>query len=344
METRFGIIGVGGIGYLQAKTYADIEGVSLIAAADISAEARTLFEEEFHAPAYDHYRKLLHEHDHEIDAVSIATPHTLHYEQVMACLDRDLHVLVEKPMVTDVGQAVDLVEAASDRGLILQVGYQRHFHPGFREIRRILRSGRIGEVHAANCYLGQDWIDIHRDTWRTDPSLSGGGQLYDTGSHLLDALLWTTETEPISVVAQAEFVAPRVDVNSALAARLDHDGTTILASVGVSGNGLGASPSEGYFYWGTQGRLSYTDNRIVVAEKEAMTYSTEITGGTGFQTLNQRKLENFIGSIEGTAEPAVPGAVGIQITALTESIYRAADSGERVSVQPLIDGATPGRE
>ncbi len=336
MELRIGVIGVGGVGYLQAKTYVDIDGVSVLAAADVSADARQLFEEEFQAPAYDHYRTLLHEHGDELDAVTIVTPHTLHYEQAKGCLERGLHVLVEKPMVTDVGHGVDLVETAAERGLVLQVGYQRHFHPAFREIRRVLQSGRIGEVHAANSYLGQDWIDVHRDTWRADPSLSGGGQLYDTGSHLLDALLWTTDATPSSVSAQIEYARPGVDVNSALAMELDRGDDRLIASVTISGDGVEVTPSEGYFYWGTKGRLAYVDGRISVAEKDAVTYWTDVGGGADFQTLNRRKLENFVGSIEGTVEPAVPGETGLQVTALTEATYRAADAGETVTLQPLI--------
>lgn len=344
MTIRIGVIGVGGLGYLQTNTYADMDDVVIVAAADVSAQARQLFEQERHAPSYEHYGMMLHEHSEELDAVTIVTPHALHYEQAKAALQRGLHVLVEKPMVTAIGHAVDLVETASERDLVLQVGYQRHFHPAFREIRRILQSGRIGEVHAVNCHLGQDWIDLHRGDWRSDPSLSGGGQLYDTGSHLLDALLWTTETEPKSVTAQIDYAQPEVDVNSALTMQLDRDGDTLIASVGISGDGVDVSPSEGYFYWGTNGRLAYVEDRISVAEKGATTYWTEITGETDFQTLNKRKLKNFVDAIEGRAEPAVPGAVGLRVTALTEALYRAAETDRTVEVPPLIEEATANRE
>jgi predicted dehydrogenase len=160
MEIRIGVIGVGGLGYLQAEAYSHIDDVNIVGAADIAAEARQLFEREFDAPAYEHYRELLHSHGDELDAVTIITPHTLHHEQTRACLEAGLHVLIEKPMVTDIGHAVDLIETASERDAVLMVGYQRHFHPAFREIRRIVGSGRIGDLHTANCYLGQDWIEI----------------------------------------------------------------------------------------------------------------------------------------------------------------------------------------
>jgi len=265
MESRIGIIGVGGLGYLQVNSYSEVEGVTIVGAADVSEDARDVFEREFDAPAYEHYRELLHEHGAEMDAVTVVTPHTLHYEHAKACIERGLHVLVEKPMVTDVDHAVDLNETATDNEVVLQVGYQRHFHPAFREIRRIVDDGRIGDLHMVNCYLGQDWIDVHRGSWRTDPSLSGGGQLYDSGSHLLDALLWTTGTRPRTVAAQMEFDEPGVDVNSSLSLTLEDDDTTTLASVGITGDGVDTTPSEGYVYWGTEGRITYSDDRSVSA-------------------------------------------------------------------------------
>jgi predicted dehydrogenase len=193
-------------------------------------------------------------------------------------------------------------------------------------------------------YLGQDWVDLHSDTWRMDPSLSGGGQLYDTGSHVLDALLWTTGTRPVSVGAQISVEKSRVDINSALSLQLEESDTQITASVGISGDGVDVDPTEGYVYWGTDGRLDYTNGRLTVAEKEGMTYQTEITEGIDFQTLNKRKLENFISSMQGTVDPAVPGEFGLQVTALTEAAYQAAETGSVVSVRSLIETAYADRD
>ena len=344
MVIRIGLIGVGGLGFLQAQTFNETEDVSIIAAVDVAEQARQIFEQEFASPAYEHHRELLHNHGTELDAVTIVTPHTLHYEQAMDCIERGIHVLIEKPMVTQIDQAVDLIEMAADRGVVLQVGYQRHFHPGFREVRRIIQSGRIGTIHMVSIYLGQDWVDLHSDTWRMDPSLSGGGQLYDTGSHVLDALLWTTGTRPVSVGAQISVEKSRVDINSALSLQLEESDTQITASVGISGDGVDVDPTEGYVYWGTDGRLDYTNGRLTVAEKEGMTYQTEITEGIDFQTLNKRKLENFISSMQGTVDPAVPGEFGLQVTALTEAAYQAAETGSVISVQSLIETAYADRD
>jgi predicted dehydrogenase len=337
MALRLAVLGVGGLGYLQLEIYDQMPEITVVGAADVSADARDLFESEFEAPAYEGHEQLLAEHADDLDAVAIVTPHTLHYEQARAALERGLGVLVEKPMVTDVAHAVHLCELAERNDAVLQVGYQRHAHPAFREIRRVIATGRIGDLHMVNCHLGQDWVRPHRNTWRTDPELSGGGQLYDTGSHLLDALLWTTDGDPASVLATMEYDAPGVDVNTAMSVELRRDDESVLASVGLTGNGVSVEPYEGYFFWGTEGRLAFVDGTISVAERDAVTYSTEVTRDTDFHSLTSRMIRNFVAAVEGSEASAVPGEHGLAVTALTEATYRAADDVAAVDVQGLID-------
>ncbi|MFB6179034.1 MAG: Gfo/Idh/MocA family protein [Halorientalis sp.] len=337
MGLRIGVIGVGGLGYLQAKTYRELEEVTIVAAADVAADARDLFENEFGAPAYQNYRALLDEHAAELDAVTIVTPHTLHYDQAMACLDHDLHLLIEKPMVTDVQRAVDIIERATDRGLVVQIGYQRHFHPAFEQMRYQIESGTIGEIKTINCFISQNWIENHRNTWRVDPDFAGGGQLYDTGSHLLEALLWLTDAQPGTVTAQIDYEKPDLDVNSAVTIELERDGRSTLATASITGDGDSVIPTEGYFIWGTEGSLAYVDDVLHVIHNDYVSYSAEIPSEFSFEVLNERKLQNFVDSIYGTADPAVPAQVGLEVAALTEAIYKADETGSRVDVDAFID-------
>jgi len=334
MTVGIAAVGLGGLGHVLLRSLSEFDA-DIVAGVDISDDAQDRFEREFDAPAYDDLDSLLAAHD--VDAAVIATPHALHAEQATTCLEAGLDVLVEKPMVTDVGDAVELLETADEQGRILALGYQRHFHPAFVEMKRIVNSGRIGDVHAANAHLSQDWIGIQRGTWRTNPALSGGGQLYDSGSHLLDALLWTTSAKPKAVSAQMTFDTPGVDIDAALAIELERDGEPVTASVSVSGDGIDGEPAEGYAIWGTDGRLTYDGERIRVTERGATTYETDITAAADFETLTERKLENFLAAVRGDTEPAVTGDVGLQITVLTEAAYRAAEEGRTIDIQAAIE-------
>jgi len=339
MTVRLGAVGLGGLGSIELDLYDEMDDVEIVAGADVSEEAREEFAASYDAPTYESHDELLAAHD--VDAVNIVTPHTLHYEQAMDCFAAGADVFLEKPMVTGIENAASLVAAADERGRVLQVGYQRHFDPLFRELKRVVTSGRIGDIHAVNAYLGQNWIDLQRGTWRTDPDLSGGGQLYDSGSHLLDALLWTLDAEPRTVAAVTDHRGEEVDVNSALAATLSREDdrtSSVTASVGVVGDGTDGDPDEGIVFWGTDGHVRYEDDRLVVSEAGA-TYEGEVSGERDFLALTRRKLSDFVRAVEERSAPAVPGSFGLQVTALTEAAYEAAETGRTVDVQARIEDA-----
>jgi predicted dehydrogenase len=340
-------IGLGDLGRLEASVLDSLDGVRLVGGADPAPAARERFEAELGRPTYATVDELLGGED--VDLVTIVTPHTLHYDQARECLSRDVHVHLEKPMVTDLAHADDLIERAAARDLVLAVGYQRHFDPRFREIRRLVDAGRIGRPHMAVAHLEQEWIRWTRHQWRSNPELSGGGQLYDSGSHLLDALLWTLRADPMSVTATVDRQGYDVDVNSALTIGLERRETggartgelaspvPITASVGVSGAGTSIpDPGESLRLWGTEGTVSFDGETIAVRES-GMTYET--TPPTpDFEELTRQKLGNVVESIAGEAELRIPAADGRRVVALTEAAYEAAERGEQVAVSEPLDG------
>jgi predicted dehydrogenase len=332
MHTVAGI-GVGDLGRLELELIGTVDGVEVVAGADPNPDAREALEYRHDALAFADYVEMLDEVDP--DAAVIVSPHTLHYEQAMACLERGVHVHLEKPMVTDVDHADDLIDAAAERGLTLAVGYQRHLDPRFRELRRLVDEGRIGELHAAVCHLEQGWIEWTREQWRSNPDLSGGGQLYDSGSHLLDALLWTTRATPVSVAAAVDDRGEDVDVNSALAAVLDRGGSSITASIGVSGDGTSTpAPGESLRLLGTEGSIAYDGKTIEVVEDGVAYEATP--DEPSFEDVTERKLRNFVEAIRGEADLAIPAEDALQVTALTEAAYEAAASGRTVDVAAML--------
>lgn len=326
-------IGLGDLGRTELHALAGLTGVEVVAGADVSERAREEFAATVDAPTYEDYETLLDTED--VDLVNVVTPHTIHYEQARAALDRGVHVHLEKPMVTDVGHAEDLIARAERDDLVLAVGYQRHFDERFREIRRLLDAGRIGTPHMVTCHLEQVWIEWAVRQWRGKPDLSGGGQLYDSGSHLLDALLWTTRADPESVAATIDDRGEAVDVNSALAITLDRDGDRITGSVGVTGAGQSTpAPGERLDIWGTEGHLSFDGTEITVTE--AGTTYRATPQEPDFETLTRRKLGNVVDAIRDGAELQIPATDALRVTALTEAAYRSDETGERVAVRDLL--------
>jgi predicted dehydrogenase len=334
-------LGLGDLGRLEASVLDSLDGVTLVGGADPSPDARDRFERELHCPAYETLDDLLG--NEEVDLVTIVTPHTVHYEQARECLSRDVHVHLEKPMVTDLAHADDLIARAETHDLVLAVGYQRHFDPRFRELRRLVDEGRLGRPHMVVGHLEQEWIRWTQHQWRSNPELSGGGQLYDSGSHLLDVFCWTLRADPVSVTATVDRRGSDVDVNSALTMTLERrdaairtrppNPTPITASVGISGDGTSVpDPGESLRIWGTDGTVSFDGETITVREA-GMTYETT-PSVPDFEELTRRKLGNVVDAIDGEADLEIPAADGRRVVALTEAAYESAERGVRVFVSP----------
>lgn len=335
-------IGLGELGQRELNILASMDDVDVVAGADPDDRSQRQFEETHGAPAYASYGELFEANGGELDAVSIVTPHTLHYEQIQEALERDLDVFVEKPMVTSVADALEIVRTVQNTDRVLQIGYQRHFHPVYRRIKDLVNNGTIGDVHMVSCFLGQHWISRFHDSWRSEPSLSGGGQLYDSGSHLIDTLFWTTDTEPVSVASVIDQRDHTVDVNSALAAELRRNGKTVTASIGISADGTSTSGTEeGLFIWGSDGRIAFEKGSLTVYGKGEGDRDTsrriELDADLNFRSLATRKLRNFVDAVQDETEPAVPAEFGLKVTAFTEAAYQAHRHGERVSVAELLE-------
>ena len=132
--------------------------------------------------------KLLLEYGQVLDAAFIVTPHSLHFHQVKRCLESGLDVIVEKPMVMTAQQAEVLIKTRDSTGKLLVVAFQGSLSPQVRKAVEILNSGKLGEVRNISGLMVQDWKARSEGKWRQDPSISGGGFLFDSGAHLLNTI------------------------------------------------------------------------------------------------------------------------------------------------------------
>ncbi|MEF8884175.1 MAG: Gfo/Idh/MocA family oxidoreductase [Haloarculaceae archaeon] len=325
---RAGVVGVGGLGTrLGAALEASAAG-AVAAVADVDEAARERAGEAFDVPArarFAEYERMLDETD--LDAVVIATPHTLHYDQVVAAMERDLHVLCEKPLTTDLADARDLVARDRRRDEVLMVGYQRHIQGPYVAAREVVDSFD-GPPKFVTAEITQNWIASQKNAWRANPDLSGGGQLYDTGSHVLDFLLWATGLEPTAVDASMVFWDDerRVDTQASLAVEFETDA---VASVAVSGDA--PQVREHHRIWGDDGAV-YVDGR---GWNDRQVRVVDESGAERFPRTTDRypnKVEAFLEAVAEGTEPPSTAEHALCVTAVTEAAYESARTGEQVDV------------
>ena len=257
----------------------------------------------------------------EMDAVEISPPHTLHFEQIIDSLDRGLHVLTEKPMVCSVDHAVQVIEKSEAVGKILMVSYQRHFSPSFRFIRNQIKAGEIGEVLFVNALQDQHWYLSQQGKWRQVHALSGGGQLNDSGSHLLDIVLWMIDETPQTVTAFMNYFDTEVDINSALSIQFANGA---LANFSVVGTGPGPGMWEDITIWGSKGAI-YSRNGKITCKYGGKDPVEIVDLPSRFASPDQ----NFVDAILGRDEVQVPAVCGLRVIQLTEAAWESADKGGR---------------
>ncbi|MFW5893276.1 MAG: Gfo/Idh/MocA family protein, partial [Bacillota bacterium] len=174
---RFGVLGAGKIAKKFANTV-NAMGLNLYAIASRSRRKAEDYKQRFHYEvAYEGYDALLS--DPLVDCVYIATPHALHYEQMMRALEAGKHVLCEKPLTLNAKEAEEVFEKAKAQGLFVMEAMKVRTLPVLLELKSLLKSGIIGDVKRMEAAFGFERTPD--DPKRLiDPDL-GGGALLDVG-------------------------------------------------------------------------------------------------------------------------------------------------------------------
>jgi Predicted dehydrogenases and related proteins len=311
---RIGFIGTGGIAGWHASQLLELPEVQITALSDTSEGNRVAFAEKFglqDARQFSGYEDMLEQG--EIDAVVICSPHTLHFRQAYDALDRGLHVLIEKPMTCSSAEAEQLIQKAEESGKVMQVSYQRHFQPEFLYIRDAIASGEIGKLTSVTASLSQEWKQLTEGTWRQVPSLSGGGFLMDSGSHIIDVLLWTTGLTPVEVKSQLQTHGAPVEIDSFTSIRFAEG-----AIAGLNFAGYAPGWNETFAFCGEDGGIYYDNGQITLRRMNEEPLVPELPK----PFTNQDK--SFIDAILGLHEVLVPGEFALKVVSLSEMIYQAA--------------------
>jgi predicted dehydrogenase len=320
------MIGCGGISGGHIRRALEIPEAEIVALCDISDESiertTTDIPEVKGLPVYKDYREMMDKE--RLDAVEIATPHTLHFPMGMDALDKGLHVLMEKPLVCSVDHAKKLIAKADETGKTILLSYQRHYQPQFRYMKQVVEGGQLGEVTYLSALQCQQWKKSQVGKWRQDPALSGGGQLNDSGSHLIDIILWTTGLAVEELTAYIDNLGTAVDINSALAFRFTNGAQGTVSVVGDA-----PCWYEDFTIWGENGVLFFRNGQLTHCQPD----------GTMVQPENMPEStnpdQNFVDAILGRDTNQVPATCGLRVIELTEAAWKSAEIGAPVKVASL---------
>ncbi len=249
---KWGILATGNIAGKFAGTVSQMEqyGQSLAAVGSRNAESAKTFAERWNiSHYYGSYEELAA--DPEVEAVYIATPNNLHYENCVLCLNAGKHVLCEKPFTTNADEARKLYQMAQERGLFIMEAFWTRLLPAYEKLQEVLENGVIGPVRYVRCDYG--FIAKGARKERKFQSALGGGALLDIGIYNLGFLHTIMKAAPEAFESQVHINEYGTDDFSALLLR--YPGGRTAQSV----QAIGMDMARNAVIYGELGSIAFED-------------------------------------------------------------------------------------
>src|SRR3954447_1023890 len=261
--------------------------------------------------------------DDSIGAVLLATPHSLHPAQVMACAAARKHVFCEKPLGLRRADAARMFEACRQAGVTLAVGHNRRFWPAMAALRDIAASGDLGAILHIEGHNSNENSQSITSGWRLSPEESPGGGLTGAGLHVLDAF--------VSLLGPVRRVYAQLTSHQQGPPPLD---TAILAIDFMSGaTGTLATVRATPLYWrihvfGAKGSAEVLDEgtltlRMSGAKPRQIAYAAT--------NVLRAELDAFAEAIEAKRAFPVPEAEVLATLSVFEAALRSMQSGQPVA-------------
>ena len=324
---RVGVVGLGKMGLSHHALLNAHPDVEVVGVCDSAKYVLGVLEKNTGVATYTDYGRMLEEAEPE--AVVIATPSRVHVEMVRTALERDVHVFCEKPLTLTAADADLLADLAAERGLVTQVGYHNRFVGAFREVKRLLELGAIGEVtHVMGEAYGPVVLKPKGKTWRSSKS-EGGGCLFDYAAHVINLVHWYMGAP----VGCGGTVLPRIfsseTDDGALSTLYFEGGRTGQISVDWSDESYRKMTTR-VTIWGTAGRI-FADRQEVQAylregaaipdgyeEGWNVRYTTALTKPVWFYLRGEEYSAQLEAFVERVARGEAEGEGGFESAAITD--------------------------
>lgn len=350
-KLKVGIIGVGNIARTHIAAYLQNPNVELYAFCDIREERLKEMGERYGITRLftnkDEMLKLP-----ELDAVSVCTWNSEHAPCAIAALNAGKHVLCEKPMATNVEDAIKMKEAAEKNGKLLMIGFVRRFGNDCDIIRDFNSVDYLGDIYYAKAtYLRRNG---NPGGWFGDMSRSAGGPLIDLGVHVIDFTRFVMgNPKPISVYGATfqklfdrKNLKTKKKYNST--SKTDHDICDVedLATALIrfdNGAVLSIEASFSLNIKNDQGRIEFFGTKGGAKFEPDLEMYTEINGymadvvldaktSLDFNGLFENEINHYVDCLVNGTECLSPAGDGIEIMKILMAVYESAKTGHEVTL------------
>ena len=318
-----GFIGAGNIARSHMEEIKALEQIEIAVVMDVDVSRAEGVTEEYGGRPCADLGELLA--DDGVQAVHVCTPHNQHVDQVVAAAQAGKHVLVEKPMALTLADCDRMIAASKEAGKLLMVGQVLRYWPIYRQVREMIRAGKIGAVgHQMRRRYSR--FDPGEGHWYLDLEKGGNCVLHAFGPHEYDVLHWMIDSPVVQVYARgtesAERLAGQCDSYSTLMTHAN--GAVSVLSQTVSSHS-GAWDQQ---VVGSRGSMFITSQKLVVDGEEI-----EVEGVAAAGMRHQ--VAEFVDCCLKGETPDASGESVRHTMALIEAVQLSAGRGEVVDLAEL---------
>ncbi len=306
--------------------------IRIVQAVDVHPEGVSEFAREYALPLSNTLQDALS--NAQVDAVILATPHTLHEAQIVEAAAAGKHVFCEKPLSLTRASAARAIAACETANVILGIGHERRYEPAMVEIKRLIDSGELGTIMHIEANFSHDILaQVPPDDWRASPTDAPAAGMTAMGIHLTDAFI--------------AMLGPVREVFAQTAKRVTASESGDVVSVhlqfvsGVTGylNAILVTPFFMRFH--VFGSTGWAESRETTHPQEAgVSYLTVRTTNKEPQTLEYPSIDTVKANFEAFAEAASGGhpypftrEQKLHNIAVLEAITQSVVSGQAVAIE-----------
>ena len=321
------VVGMGRWGQTLVNSVADgSDAISFVAGTTRTLSKVEDFAAEKNIRLHSSYKDVMA--DDAVDAVVLASPHSAHFDQIMAAVDAGKHVFCEKPFCLSGDQAKTALDALAAKGLKVAIGHNRRFSPNAIKLKRMIDSGDLGNMVQIEGNFSANMAGYSGE-WRDSRVESPAGGMTSLGIHAVDMYV-NLFGRVSSVLAVSRRVAIPFDIDDATGILMDFENGQVgyLGTVAATGH-LWQIRTFGTLGWGS----IYGHDRFDAVKTDG-TQESETWDGydyPGMATIKDQ-MECFARDCEGGKPfPATPDQI-LHATQILEAIVKSVETGERVQV------------
>lgn len=331
---RAAIIGLGSWGQnLVRSVHPTSSSIEFVAGATRTPDKARDFAEKYGLRMLPSYEDVLA--DPDIDAVVLATPHSMHTDQIVQAAQAGKHVFTEKPLGLDAASAQRAAQACADHGVTLGVGYNWRYQPALQAIRQMIDDGTLGRVlHIEGNFCGPSAYRFPKGHWRHDRDEVPAGGMTGRGIHVIDAMLYLAGHVQ-QVTAQSLRLAQDfgVDDTTSMLLQFDSGATGYLGTIIATAETwrMQVFGSNGWVEVGDVEHLHTWELKTCMIDRDNITVKQRPVVKTFPQTSTERsELEHFAQEAAARRPLVVPGGDAVHNVALLEAVIASTKSQQPV--------------